>query len=58
MRGEKKRNEHEILIEKIKWKRPLGKYYAWTEREAYIKMYLQETGWKGVDYLTPYSSER
>jgi hypothetical protein len=21
-------------------------------------MYLQETGWKGVDYLTPYSSER
>jgi hypothetical protein len=41
--------EHQIFIEKIKRKRLFRRYEAWAEGEAYIKIYIEETGWKCLD---------
>lgn len=45
----RKRNEHTFLIEKINGKRQFRRHEAWTEGEAYIKIYLEETGWEVVE---------
>jgi len=44
-----KGEKHPILIEDIKGKRLFRRHEAWTEVEAYIEIYLEESDWEVVD---------
>jgi hypothetical protein len=45
----RKKKKHPILMKEIKVKRLFRRHEAWTEVEAYIKIYLEETSWEVVD---------